>query len=453
MKSSRSAVRQATHALPLLRFEDQQLTSFSGLVVFQQLFQSLGLKQRLWRCFEHCLSTPIYPPGTLVLLLVVHMLLGYRALRHLNYYGDDPLVRRVLGLRRLPDVSTLTRQLSSFDERSIERIEGVQQGLVLEQLAELKLARVTLDFDGSVLSSRRHAEGLAMGWNRRKKGQRSYYPLLCTVAQTAQVLAVKHRSGNVHDSHGAKDFILDCIAYIRGLLPAAAIEVRVDSAFFSEATVLALEGCGVHYSISVPVERYTAIKQQIDERRRWRQLDETRAYFERRWGMASWTHRNRRFLFIRQCCPVQDKAPLQLDLFLPRDFRYQYKVILTNKATRTANVIAFHDGRGSQEGLFAELKSQAQLDYVPTRTWNGNKAYLLAAVMAHNLTRALQIRHTQPLRNTTAKRPPLWHFARLDTLRKTIIQRAGRLIRPQGQLTLSMPTNSWVREELLTYLA
>ena len=59
MKSSRSAVRQATHALPALRFEDQQLTSFSGLLVFQQLFQSLGLKRRLWRCFDHCLSTPI----------------------------------------------------------------------------------------------------------------------------------------------------------------------------------------------------------------------------------------------------------------------------------------------------------------------------------------------------------------------------------------------------------
>jgi hypothetical protein len=453
MKSSRSAVRHATHALPLLRFEDQQLTSFSGLIVFQQLFQSLDLKRRLRRCFDHCPSTPIYPSGTIVVLLIVHMLLGYRQLRHLNYYRDDPLVRRLVGLRRLPDVSTITRQLASLDDRSIGRIERVQQDLVLEQLAHLRLARITLDFDGSVISSCRHAEGLAMGWNRRKKGQRSYYPLLCTVAQTAQVLAVKHRSGNVHDSHGAKAFILSCIAQVRRILPEAAIEVRVDSAFFSEQTVLALEGCGVHYSISVPVERYTAIKQQIDKRCRWRQLDPAHGYFERRWGMASWATRNRRFLFIRQRCQVQDKAPLQLDLFLPRDYRYHYKVILTNKATRPANVIAFHDGRGSQEGLFAELKSQAQLDYVPTRIWNGNKAYLLATVMAHNLTRALQMRHTQPLRNTTAKRPPLWQFTRLDTLRKTIIQRAGRLIRPQGQLTLSMPNNPWVRDELLIYLA
>ena len=39
----------------------------------------------------------IYPKSTIVLLLVVHMLLGYRQLRYVHYYRDDPLVRRLLG--------------------------------------------------------------------------------------------------------------------------------------------------------------------------------------------------------------------------------------------------------------------------------------------------------------------------------------------------------------------
>ena len=38
MKSSRAAVHRKTHALPELRFEEQQLTSFSGMVLIQQLF-------------------------------------------------------------------------------------------------------------------------------------------------------------------------------------------------------------------------------------------------------------------------------------------------------------------------------------------------------------------------------------------------------------------------------
>ena len=51
------------------------------------------------------------------------------------------------------------------------------------------------------------------------------------------------------------------------------------------------------------------------------------------------------------------------------------------------------------------------------------------------------------------KRPALWDFVRLDTLRRRLLQRAGRLIRPQGQLTLSLSVNPAVRDELLHYLA
>ena len=39
----RSYIYRKTHALPILRFEDQQLTSFSGLVVFQKLFEQFSI--------------------------------------------------------------------------------------------------------------------------------------------------------------------------------------------------------------------------------------------------------------------------------------------------------------------------------------------------------------------------------------------------------------------------
>ena len=68
--------------------------------------------------------------------------------------------------------------------------------MVIERLVAERLASVTLDFDGSVLSTGRHAEGTAVGFNNES----SYYPLFCTVAQTDQVLDVHHRPGNVHDS-------------------------------------------------------------------------------------------------------------------------------------------------------------------------------------------------------------------------------------------------------------
>lgn len=127
-------------------------------------------------------------------------------------------------------------------------------------------------------------------------------------------------------------------------------------------------------------------------------------------------------------------------------------VIVTNKSLKPVALLGFHNGRGAQEGLFAELKSHSHLDYVPARTSLGNQLYLLGAILAHNLTRELQMRTDPPTRSSYPKRPALWDFRRLDTLRHTLLHLAGRLIRPQGRLTLSMNANSTIQNELLHYL-
>ena len=55
-------------------------------------------------------------------------------------------------------------------------------------------------------------------------------------------------------------------------------------------------------------------------------------------------------------------------------------------------------------------------------------------------------------RSTQPKRPALWEFEQLNTLRHRIIQRAGRLIRPQGKLTLSMASNEATENDMLQIL-
>ena len=107
MKSSKSQIQSKFHKIPLLRFEDQKLTSFSGLIIFQILFRQIDLKERLKKCFDHLKVSPIFGRHLVVLLIVIHLLLGFRRLREVDYYRDDPLVLRLLGLRRLPNKFTL----------------------------------------------------------------------------------------------------------------------------------------------------------------------------------------------------------------------------------------------------------------------------------------------------------------------------------------------------------
>ena len=89
---------------------------------------------------------------------------------------------------------------------------------------------------------------------------------------------------------------------------------------------------------------------------------------------------------------------------------------------------------------------------IPVRSWRGNQTYCLGAIMAHNLTRELQMQAQGPSSGTTPKRCNLWGFETLNTLRQRLVRRAGRLIRPQGRLTLVTSGNATVQNEFAKYL-
>lgn len=452
MKSSKAEILSRVYVLPEVRFENQTLTSFSGLTLFQALLARLDLKTKLRACFVGARTLGIYGLHVVFLQLVLQIVAGFRRLRDRDYYCDDPLFCRVLGVRKLPDVSTISRTLGAATPACVERVRTLSRQMVLDRLAQLELSRVTLDFDGSVLSTRGHAEGTAVGFNRKRRGARSYYPLFCTVAQTGQFLDFHHRPGNVHDSNGAFGFMQRCIDPVQEALPHAQLESRMDGAFFDQDLLAQLHTCGVEFSVSLPFERFCELKRMVEDRKRWHWLDATWSYFETSWLPKSWDDAPYRVIFIRKRYAKPRKGPLQLDLFEPRDTDYQYKAIMTDKTVGPHAVLLFHNGRGSQEGVLGEAKQHAQLDCVPCRRLVANQMYMAATLLAHNLGRELQMATWAQDRKTTPTRMALWAFDTLGTLRDRLIRRAGKVTRPGGKLTLTVSANDTAREEFLTYL-
>jgi len=454
MRPAKKEIYTRASSIPALKFEAQELTSYSGIVVFQKLFGKLNLKERIGKACADLGERNLYRPAVIVQVLIVHLLLGFRKLRDVEFYEDDPLVKRVLGLKLMPSVSTISRALMEFDDRAVEAHHELNRGMILDRLQRMNLRRITVDFDGSVSSTTKHAEGSAVGFNKQKKGARSYYPLYCTVAQTGQAFDVLHRSGNVHDSRGAAAFVHQCVDRIRRALPGVLIEIRMDSAFFSDEMVERLRGSSVEFTISVPFERFTELKGMVYGRKIWwpATADGTLRYFEKRWKPKSWK-RSYRFIFIRKATPGQQKGPIQLDLFEPTEPGFDFKVIVTNKTAWTMKVVRFHEGRGQQEHMFGELKTQANMDYIPSRSWAGNKIYLLCAILAHNLGRELQMDAGDAQRGTTERRQPLWIFEGLEIMRRKFIQRAGRLTRTNGVVTLTLSANQAVENAIKSYMA
>jgi hypothetical protein len=181
----------------------------------------------------------------------------------------------------------------------IYKVRDLFCSLIVEGLRREKLPRLTLDFDGSVLTTKAHAEGTAVGFNKRKKGSRSYYPLFCTVAQTSQFFDVHHRPGNVHDSNGAPEFMMCCFDKAQKELKNTTFESRVDSAFFDKKIFCVLDSRNVRFTASVPFERFPMLKDMIQRRKRWRRIDNDWSYFETKWKPKSWDTKYR-FIVRRQ---------------------------------------------------------------------------------------------------------------------------------------------------------
>ena len=453
MKILKRDICSNSSAFPKIRTEEQtQLTSFSGIQIFAQLFASIGLRDQLRQCTSHLSATTQYALGSILFLLLTHVILGFSRLRDVECYKEDPLVKRFLGMNLIPSAPTLSRILSTVDSITAEKMIKIVESIPLQRLRKLKLKRVTLDFDGSIMTTNGRLEGTAVGFNPKKKGQRSYYPLFATIPQLGEVLSVLHRSGNVHDSNGAAEFMAYIIGLVRETLPDAIIEIRADSAFYSDEILTVLEKLEVEYTISVPFERYDNVKTLIKQRKRWRRIDVEFSGFDSKWKVDSWKEK-RRFIFIKKKTKKQRKGPIQLDLFIPYEEGHEFTAIVTNKKERISPVVVYHHGCGSQEKIFGELKNGTRIDYLPCRKEAGNRVFMLCNVLAYNLSRELQIRNEDLQRKPDdAKRPCLWIVESLSTLRKNVIAKAGRITRPGGVLTLTVPKDRIVERVLRKFV-
>jgi hypothetical protein len=111
------------------------------------------------------------------LVIVVLLLVGGRRLDHLSYGCSDPLVKRFCGLLRLPRERSVARWLKRFTQGSLQALVELNSEIVSEAMIEKQsLARLTLDIDGSVITTGGSVEYAVRGFNPHHRKDPSYYP-------------------------------------------------------------------------------------------------------------------------------------------------------------------------------------------------------------------------------------------------------------------------------------
>jgi hypothetical protein len=432
----RALVARRNKLLPV-KFVKQDMTTYSGLVLIDHFLRLYGIHRRIKKSFKTYHFDGDYGIGDILFVVLIMVLLGAERFRHLDHLNTDPLFFRVVGLSRIPHRTKISTALKQFTSDSLKALSELNSELVIERLASLGLVEITIDLDGTVISTKGNPSWAFKGYNPIKRGAKSYFPLTAHIAETGHFLHITNRPGNVHDSNRA----LQVIKTVQRKMPQFSLRFRADSAFCVPQVLNHLLYKDIPFAIKAPFWKLLSLKQAAQKRKRWFRINDTWSYFWVDDPIESLQYAHHGLVLRKKL--REPRKPFQLELFTPNNGVYEYSAVLTHsKEWDPEDLLLFVAGRSAQENSIGDLKSGFAFDSIPTRTYQANSAYMQISQMAYNLSISMQQDmglSTKQARNR--KKTRMYRIMEWRTFRFLILNKAGRIAWEDGKKVLKMTYN------------
>ena len=415
-------------------FQDTALTHFGGLVLIQRFCQALALRRQLQRHVPVRQRRGDFHPADLMLALLFVQIAGLRRISKTQILQYNGAFLSLLGLGRFPEPSSLRRFLHRIEPRTIRQFVRLHDRL-RAQLFTLPAARTTLvwDLDSVVITVYGQQQGARVGYNPKKKGRRSYHPLLCFESHHQEFWHGSFRPGNASANTGVLPFMERCLAKVPSTLARSRIRLRADSGFYAGHLLGMLENKGCGYA--VVTKQYATIRRRA-QAARFQKLRHGWETAEFSFQAHGWP-KARRFVVIRRPIPQDPEEEAQLTLF--RDRRYAYEVLVTNLKLSPWRVWRFYAPRAIVEKTIRELLYDLPLGQIPTSRWLSNVAYFHAMMLAYNLVHWFK-------RLCLARE---YANATVETVRRDFLAVPGRLTHPGGRHVLQLPAGYLLKKQFL----
>ncbi len=451
---------QLSHTVPVssVRFDEPNLVSPAGLVPAMRLAENVDL----CGLADQYLSVPTDKgshAGAKVTALVAGMIAGADSIDDMVLLRHGAM-RKVFGGCYAP--STLGSFLRSFTFGHVRQLDAVASRVLTGLHAHTPLLagldqRAIVDIDDSIIQVHGHAkQGAGFGYS----GVRGLNSLIATVStdQAAPVIAAQRlRKGAVGSPRGAKRLVADVLATVARMRSSAAagkVLLRADSAFFGHPTITAALGAGADVSVAVRLtanvkraiaaigeDAWTTIKypQAIwdDDTNTWISRAQVAEIDFTAFTAQAKDHHVPGRLVVRRIPDVnanKNKAAGQATLFDVWRFHGLFTTVPQDQLDTVA-MDQTHRQHAVIENVHADLKNSA-LAHLPSGHFAANAAWLVLAVVAFNLTRAV---------GTLTGRPSLAK-ATTGTLRRKLINVPARVASSARKLTLHLPEHwPWQR--------
>jgi hypothetical protein len=398
-------------------FDEPNLVANAGLVLVSTLVVRLGL-ERLVDATVH-LSGRVggAAPGRKVLTLVHAIVAGGSHIDHADMLRsgatESVLAHRVMAPSTL---GTFLRSFSFGHIRQLDRVLAQALSRAWSLGAGPGSADVVIDVDSTICEVCGKAkQGARFGYTKKL----CYHPILATRAWTGEVLHARMRKGSANTCRGAVRFIEETVARVRKAGGLGTLYMRFDSGFWSNATIATLERLDIGYTMGIKmvkpvVKAISEICESI-----WTPIGYTS---DGEAEVAECIYKGRR-LIVRRTRLTGHQAQL-----FPN---WRHFGFVTDLGGDAVELDKFHRQHATVELAIRDLKEGAGLEHVPSGNFFANAAWLICAVLAHDL-----IRWTAILGEIT----PEEHLTVARSVRTRFFSVPGRLVSRSGRPTLRMPT-------------
>ena len=230
-------------------FDDPNLVANAGLLLVATVSQRLGLEDLIDATVRLDGRVGGARPGRKVLTLAHAMCAGSSHIDHADMLRTGT-TESVLG-HRVMAPSTIGTFLRSFTFGHCRQMEAVN-GHALQRAWAAGVGPdakpLVIDIDSTICEVDGDAEqGAGLGYTHVL----GYHPILATRADTGEVLHARMRKGSANTLRGTGRFLNELIARVRRAGATGQLTVRVDSGFWSNDTIVALNRLDVRYTMAV----------------------------------------------------------------------------------------------------------------------------------------------------------------------------------------------------------
>ncbi|ETR66748.1 MAG: transposase (IS4 family protein) [Candidatus Magnetoglobus multicellularis str. Araruama] len=414
-----------------IEFSETFLSKNSGLYLVSLFAEKLSLCHYLKNTISIQRGTNAkYHASDVILVLIMNVIAGAKHISQCNILRNDNVVRTFLDWEKYPDDRTIGRLFEIFTHKHCIELSEVERN-IRNQVWSIKwFGRITLDLDSTVKGVYGNQEGAEKGYNSRKRGQKSYHPLLCFIAENRECLHNWLRPGSTYTSNGSVQFVQECFSKIPKRV--WKIFVRADSGFFAGHFLEYLENNKCEYLIKVKMRNL----KKLLLKQKWRKIGndilfETCQFSHKcqNWNKA------RKFLAIRKFVKMSDE-----NMLFPTPV-YEYFCYVSNRDLSPMKAHKCYGKRATSENWIDWCKNHMASGNILKNEFWSNSAIFQCCILAYNLLAWMMWINT---RGGFNEEP--------NTIRSKIITVPGRLIHSGRAWTLKLPTKYVFKEQIETMI-